>query len=193
MKHTLRNILVLATILAFGSLFLMPKSHLNTFEELPKPAIAVEAPAKPSIPVELAIESIGVIAPVTSVGILGKSMAVPTNDIDVGWYNLGVRPGDVGSAVLAGHVNWYGGQDAVFTNLHLVQIGDTIIVRDDQGRYHYFMVRDIKRYPIHADASEVFNSDDGLAHLNLVTCDGPWNSLIKTHEMRLVVFADKVE
>jgi hypothetical protein len=39
----------------------------------------------------------------------------------------------------------------------------------------------------------VFASNDGGAHLNLITCAGEWNKGKKSYSERLVVFADKVE
>jgi len=33
-------------------------------------------------------------------------------------------------------------------------------------------------------------SNDGKAHLNLITCAGVWDEVEKSHSSRLVVFAD---
>ena len=119
-------------------------------------------------------------------------MAVPESPLDVGWYKFGVRPGDKGNAVLAGHVSRLGGGDAVFTNLHLVTMGDNIKISYEDGSEEFFIVQDIKRYPVSSDTKEVFVSHDGKAHLNLITCDGPWSVAMGTHSLRLVVFADKI-
>ncbi len=215
MKRMVRMMSILAAT-AFGmSIFLVPSSapgQEETLVRLPVQSSATdwEAPlesqqqADVSLtttttltvaprPVTLSIPSINVVAPVASVGIFGKAMAVPANSTDVGWYEFGVPPGMVGSAVLAGHVNWYGGKDAVFTNLHDIVVGDRIEVTDSSGTQHVFVVRELKQYAINADTSEVFISNDGLSHLNLITCDGAWSTLMGTHEKRLVVFADKVQ
>ena len=214
MKRIVRTISILAAA-AFGiSVFLVPTPAPGQEDTLlrvpsePLPVMEETAPQEPqrevivppvtaialsARPVALSIPSIDVAAPVASVGIFGKAMAVPANSTEVGWYEFGVRPGMVGSAVLAGHVNWYGGKDAVFTKLHDIEIGDRIQVTDSLGMTHTFVVREKKQYPINADTSEVFLSNDGLAHLNLITCDGPWSALMGTHERRLVVFADKLQ
>ncbi|HEY1041179.1 MAG TPA: class F sortase [Candidatus Paceibacterota bacterium] len=167
---------------------------LNSAEELPLyPPIKIEAPT-PSAPVQLSIDKIGIYTTIESVGIsIGGSMAVPENVNNVGWYNKGAVPGEPGTAVLAGHVNSRGGGDAVFTRLHELEIGDKIRVTNDQGRVETFVVRNTLRYSVLADTSDIFTSTDGLSHLNLITCEGVWSSLFKTHNRRLVIFTDKIE
>lgn len=154
--------------------------------------ISEEAPTERIFPIELSIDSIGVTAPIELVGVLNGAMAVPTVAENAGWYEFGTVPGDIGSAVLAGHVNWRDRPNAVFTNLKKVQVGDIIKITNSNGEFVYFLVNEIKSYNLYADTTEVFSSDDGLAHLNLITCDGLWNSLIKSHESRLVIFAIKI-
>ncbi len=201
MKHLLRNICILGALLVGISVFLVPESYLNVYDthtvvptvEIVQDSDPVVQKTTESVPVRLSIESVGMSAPIESVGILGKAMAVPTNSDSVGWYELGVRPGDTGSAVLAGHVNWYGGQDAVFSSLRDVAIGDVITVMDSEGTTVSFVVRETRRYQLHDDTREVFTAHDGRAHLRLITCDGPWNAIMGTHELRLVVFAEKIE
>ena len=165
-----------------GPIILEDNFELNIIEEVPAEKIT---------PVELSIESVNIKAPIELVGTLNGAMAVPTLPENVGWYEHGPLPGESGSAVLAGHVNWRDNPNAVFTNLKKVQVGDIIKVRNSDGEVITFLVKEIKSYPIYADTKEVFSSDDGLAHLNLITCDGLWNSIIKSHESRLVIFAVK--
>ncbi|MBP9821751.1 MAG: class F sortase [Candidatus Pacebacteria bacterium] len=141
-------------------------------------------------PVHISIPSIGVDADIESVGkIEDGKMGVPFIPMNVGWYKHGPRPGELGSAVMDGHVNWFGGMDAVFTNLHTIQIGDEIFIVDDGGIQRIFVVERLERYRPHDDAREIFKSHDDLVRLNLITCDGPWDDVMKTHSFRLVVFA----
>ena len=49
----------------------------------------------------------------------------------------------------------------------------------------------IKKYDPNADAKDVFNLNDGKAHLNLITCVGIWNKIKKSRSERLVVFTDR--
>jgi LPXTG-site transpeptidase (sortase) family protein len=138
----------------------------------------------PSIALDAAIDSVGLTP--------GSDMAVPSDPLHAGWYDLGPRPGEIGSAVIDGHVNWYYGATGVFADLHKLQAGDTITVEDATGVSSSFVVREIRRYDPSADASEVFFSTDGKAHLNLITCDGVWDKNAQQYSVRLVVFADKI-
>lgn len=144
------------------------------------------------LPVRLKIPSIKVNAVIESVGLTSKGeMGTPKIPLDVAWYNLGPRPGEIGSAAIAGHVNWYNGAVSAFANLNKLKIGDRIIIQDDKGVEVSFIVRKIKAFTSKEDPSEVFISHDGRSHLNLITCFGVWDKKAKQYSKRLVVFADK--
>ena len=146
----------------------------------------------PGLPIHLTIQKINVDALVEYMGLTPQgAMAVPKGPVDVGWYSLGPRPGEVGSAVLAGHEGWKDAQPAVFDTLHTLSKGDSVSVEDDKGVTISFVVREIRTYNQIADASSVFGSTDGKAHLNLITCEGVWDPSTKTYANRLVVFTDK--
>ncbi len=119
-------------------------------------------------------------------------MDVPSHPDNVGWYNLGSRPGEIGSAVLAGHLDWYNGKTAVFQHLDRLRKGDTLSVETDNGRFLLFVVREIRTYQPTEYAPEVFQKSDGR-HLNLVTCGGTWDSARKMYSKRRVIFTDAIE
>lgn len=137
----------------------------------------------PSINVESNFESVGI----NPVG----EMDVPKGPANVAWYNLGVTPGAIGSSVVAGHSGWKNGTPAVFDNLYKVKVGEKIYVENANGVITTFVVKKKRTYKPDADAEDVFNSSDGIAHLNLITCTGDWDKINKVHSDRLVVFADK--
>jgi LPXTG-site transpeptidase (sortase) family protein len=144
------------------------------------------------LPARLKIPVIGVDAPVNPVGLTSDgAMGVPKGPADVAWYNLGPRPGDSGSAVIAGHFGWKNNIPAVFDNLHKLRKGDKMSVEDEKGVVITFVVREVRTYDKDSDASDVFGSGDGKVNLNLITCTGAWNKKEKTFSKRLVVFADK--
>lgn len=144
------------------------------------------------LPVRITIPAITVDAAVESVGITAHGqMDLMKNPDNVAWYQLGSRPGDKGSAVIAGHSGiWKNGEAALFDKLHTLRPGDNIIVQDDAGTQASFIVRESKSYDPDDDAAEVFLSHDGIAHLNLITCEGAWDEASKSYAKRLVVFAD---
>ena len=118
-------------------------------------------------------------------------MGVPNNTADVGWFDLGSRPGERGSAVIAGHLNAQDGGAGVFSQLSQLKTGDKMSVEDESGTSFTFVVRESREYkPGYAD--EVFSQNDG-SHLNLITCEGFWDPGQKSYSKRLVVFTDMVE
>jgi sortase A len=138
----------------------------------------------PNIHIDAGVENMGL----TSSGELDTTKT-PEN---VGWYKLGNRPGDNGTAVITGHFGWKNGMPAAFDNLHTLQAGDKLYVDDANGKAITFVVRQLHTYTQNEDATGVFSSSDGKAHLNLITCEGSWNGAAKSYSNRLVVFADKV-
>lgn len=169
-------------------LYAQPISFINSVEP-----VFVPKQADVGLPIRLKIPKIKVDAAIEYVGLNSKGeMGIPKLPRNTAWYNLGPRPGTIGSAAIAGHLNWYSGATGVFANLSKLRIGDKIMVRDDQGATSTFIVRKIRMYTSKEDASEVFVSNDGRSHLNLITCDGVWDKKAKQYSKRLVVFADKV-
>lgn len=145
-------------------------------------------------PVRLIIPKIHVNASIERVGLTPDgAMDTPEDAKDVAWLELGQRPGNQGSAVIAGHYGRRNGEGSAFDDLHELRIGDSVTVQDEAGEDVVFAVRAIRRYDPNADASSVFGSTDGKSHLNLITCEGVWDDAIGGYPERLVVFADKVE
>lgn len=164
---------------------------------------AVKAPFVPQevdpvdpkeLPVILRIEKTHLSAPVEPVGInaLGE-METPQKIANVAWFKYGVRPGQIGSAVINGHYGWKRFEASAFDNLHTLRIGDTVQVVDGNGATLTFVVRKLQRFAWDADPKAVFVSTDGKSHLNLITCEGTWDPEKKTYLDRLVVFTDRVE
>lgn len=162
-------------------------------QTLPTSTISVKSPVKKGVPIHLSIPAIGIDTQIEKVGLTSNgAMDVPKGRINAGWFELGTRPGEMGSAVIAGHSGWKGNLSAVFDNLDKLHKGDKIFVKDDKGEVMTFVVREGRLYSPTADSVEIFNTKDG-SHLNLITCAGIWSEVTKTSSKRLVVFADLLE
>jgi LPXTG-site transpeptidase (sortase) family protein len=149
-------------------------------------------PINIGLPVRLKIPTIGVDASIYYIGLTQSGvMDIKKDPTQVAWYEFGPRPGNNGSAVIAGHYGWTGEKGSVFNNLHKLKKGDEIIIIDNNNRPITFVMRESRKFDPNADASSIFNSNDGKAHLNLITCDGTWQDSKQTYSDRLVVFADK--
>lgn len=144
-----------------------------------------------SSPVRLTVANIRVNALVNPVGLTKSGdMDIDSNAEQVAWYKSGPKPGEEGSAVIAGHYGWKDGVPSVFNDLNTLVKGDKISTTDDGGRVKTFIVTRTEIYTPHQDATSIFKSDDGKAHLNLVTCQGSWNNSAQTYSERLVVFTE---
>lgn len=149
--------------------------------------------ANPGLPIRLQIPKIKVDASLEQIGLtVDEAVDVPKGLVNAGWYDLGPRPGEIGSAVITGHYGvWKNGIPTVFNNLFKLQKGDKIYIKDEKGMTIAFVVRKIQKYNPNADATEIFTSSDNKAHLNLITCEGVWNKVAKSYPNRLVIFADR--
>lgn len=147
----------------------------------------------PGLPIRLQIPKIKVDAALESVGLTPQgAVGVPKGPTNAAWFNLGPRPGENGSAVIDGHYGvWKNGKATVFNNLYKLRPGDKLYVKDKKGSTTAFVVREFRTYGPEDDASEVFISSDGKAHLNLITCEGIWDKVSKSYSKRLVVFTDR--
>lgn len=154
------------------------------------PASTATAVAAGDKPVRLLIPSLGVNANVQDVGIAASgNMAVPSNFTDVAWYRYGPVPGEVGSAVMDGHVDNGLSLAGVFKHLSDIKVGDDIYVKNQNGQTLHFKVSDIELYPYKSvPTDQIFNPKD-TARLNLITCDGTWVQGQRTYDHRLVVYS----
>lgn len=144
------------------------------------------------VPVHLRIPAIDVDAVLETVGItVNGEMDTPKDPANAAWFNLGPHPGEVGNAVIDGHLDWFNGASAVFENLSKLQKGDKIYVVDERGVTTTFMVREFGIYDQNQDATSVFRSVDGKAHLNIITCEGAWSRSQQSYSSRLVVFSNR--
>ncbi|MBA3926842.1 class F sortase [Listeria rustica] len=144
------------------------------------------------IPVRIKIPAIQVDAPVIQVGkTTNGQMEVPNNTVETGWYNPGYKPGSLGNAVIAGHVDSKKGA-AVFFYLKELQAGDEILLADKSGRKLTFAVQSKKSYLAEkAPINQIFGSSTNRL-LNLITCTGTFDYERRTHIDRLVVTAKLV-
>ena len=160
----------------------------SAYSSIPAPGAAPSG-----LPVRLEIPEIGVDSFIEDAYITPQgAMEVPSGTVDVAWFALGPHPGQVGSAVIGGHFGIENGVPFVFYDLSKLKAGDKIYIINDEGDTIAFVVSSTALYGANADATTVFTSSDGLAHLNLITCEGIWNEISGEYPDRTVVFANEV-
>lgn len=186
----------ITAVIAFGTSFmkqeLLPSrnaSHSGNEE-----AVASVQAKHPDIPVTLTIPKLAIEADVESVGLDSNGdMDVPQDADNVAWYNLGYKPGEKGSAVIAGHFDKVSGAPAVFYDLEKLSIGDRVITKDKTGETTTFTVVRLATYPDDMfPLQEVFGQSQ-KSMLNLITCDGKWNKDTNSYSHRTVVYTEMSE
>lgn len=156
------------------------------------PVEAITLQASVENPVRLMIPAIKIDAVIEQVGLTPEGrMDAPKGPTTVGWFLQGPRPGEEGSAVIAGHSGWKNNTPAVFDNLDTLRPGDTISVGDEKGMVTTFVVREVRNYKQYDESTDVFTSPDDKVHLNLITCEGVWDAALENYPDRLVVFTDE--
>jgi hypothetical protein len=149
--------------------------------------VTVPGPASP--PVRLTIPAIRVATPLVRLGReRDGSMQVPTDFARAGWFAEGPTPGQVGPAVIAGHVDSKTGP-AVFYRLRELRPGDTVQVERADGARLRFVVEQARSFPKATfPTAEVFGPAPWAA-LRLVTCGGDFDRAAGSYRDNLVVFA----
>jgi sortase (surface protein transpeptidase) len=159
---------------------------------VPSPApVAVTAPAERPLqgpPTRVRVPRIGVDSSLVTLGLdrAGKLEAPKAYDT-AGWYSDGPAPGDVGPAVLAGHVDSKAGP-AVFYRLHELKVGDRIEVRRGRDTVT-FTVSGVTRHPKNRFPTTAVYGPTPGAELRLVTCGGVFDRLRNSYRDNVVVFA----
>jgi sortase (surface protein transpeptidase) len=132
-------------------------------------------PAPVALPVSLTIPAIGVQTSLIHLGLEADgTLQVPSTTAVAGWYTGSPRPGAVGAAVIAGHVDSYLGP-GVFFELRELRPGEPVYVKRADGSVAEFKVTAVRQYlktqfPTAAVYGAVPDSE-----LRLITCGGTFD------------------
>ena len=162
--------------------------------QLPPPAAvkSIAVPAAPvvarSTPVSLTIPAIGLQVLLSTLGLNPDgTVQVPTDIQQPGWYRLGPSPGQVGSAVILGHVDSYLGP-AAFFKLPTLVAGDQVDVALADGVMATFVVNTVVMYPKTYFPTSLVYATHGYQALQLVTCGGTFDPETGHYLSNVVVY-----
>lgn len=142
-----------------------------------------------SLPVLLIVPSLKIKTSLVQLGRLADgTMATPTNPSVAGWYRYSPTPGQIGPAVIVGHVDSRTGP-AVFYDLRKLKIGQVVSVRRRDGSQVNFSVYKLANYSQRNFPTKVVYGDTVRPELRLITCGGPFNYLTGHYTQNTVVFA----
>src|SRR5690606_4056901 len=120
-------------------------------------------------------------------------MDVPVDWYNAGWYQYGPRPGEQGSAVIAGHLDTPTGDTSIFYNLDNLATGDQVQVTDVTGKTLTFEVVDSQVFSDQNFPLKLVFEQNDAARLNLITCTGTFDQSARNYSDRLVVFTKLVD
>ena len=169
-----------------------PQDRVERIEREPEPEPepeAVEEPASISVPA-IDVDA----APVVPVGLEDDgSMEIPEDVSTIGWYDLGVMPGEEGTAVLSGHVDSRTQGPGAFFDLRHLDVDDTVTIDHDDGTSSEWRVTARTAYPKdELPIRDIFTrfSDTRLV---LITCGGDFDSDTRHYTENIVVYTEPVE
>jgi sortase (surface protein transpeptidase) len=165
---------------------------------LPAPAATLAAqprsasPPPAARPVSLTIPLIGVKTQLVKLGLTADgALQVPSSTTVAGWYTGAPRPGDIGSAVIVGHVDSLTGP-GVFYRLSELRPGNRIFVLRADRTTVAFRVTAVRAYQKdHFPTHDVYGPTPD-AELRLITCGGDFNPATGHYLSNVVVYATQV-
>lgn len=150
---------------------------------------AARAHAEMATPARVRIPSIAVDSALLLLGVDDTGALLPPDDFgQAGWFPGGPVPGDVGPAVIAGHVDSYVGP-AVFFRLRELTAGDVILLDRTDGTTIRFTVTATHRYPKNDFPTEQVYGPTPRAELRLITCGGAFDRSARSYLDNIVVTA----
>lgn len=157
------------------------------------PAVAVAAVERTaSPPVELTVPALGLDVPLGGLRTdRSGALQVDPDPSRAGWYADGPAPGDLGPAVLAGHLDSRAGP-GVFAGLDRLRPGARITVARADGTAADFEVREVTTYAKRDFPTARVYGGSGVATLRIITCGGAFDPATGRYRSNTVVFADLV-
>ena len=149
------------------------------------------APMWASVPTRLQVPAIGVDTGLIPLGLAANgALDVPPSGFPAGWYTGAPTPGELGPAVITGHIDWNG--PGVFFALRKLTPGAVVTVTRADGSTAVFTVTEVAEYGKSDFPTELVYGGLDYAGLRLVTCGGKFNRKAGHYEDNIVVFASLV-
>jgi len=181
----------------FGFNLSAPRKFVPIVNSLPAPVAKTPAPARPvglprSEPVSISIPKIDLSADVVSTGLgANGSIQVPPNPEATGWYSGSPTPGEIGPAVIVGHLDRVGGI-AVFWRLRELLPGDTVEITRADSSVATFKVDTVEQYSQANFPTAKVYGNINYAGIRLITCGGTFNTDTRHYSDNTVVYGSLV-
>ena len=145
-----------------------------------------------SVPVRVEVPSLAVDSELMELGLQADgTMEVPPDAFPAGWFTGGPTPGELGPAVIVGHIDWVTGP-GVFFRLAELAVGDEIRVSRTDGTVAVFRTTQVTLYPKDEFPTDLVYGNLDHAGLRLISCGGAFNQSTGHYEDNVVAFAELV-
>lgn len=142
-------------------------------------------------PISIAIPALGIDQSLVQLGVNpDRTLEVPTNGNDIGWWRSGPAPGEAGGAVIAAHLTYNGGQPAVFIDLPDLTAGSEVLIDREDGSVATYQVTATEVVDKDEFPNEEIYRLEGAPVLTLITCGGEF--LNGSYTDNVIVYASLV-
>lgn len=141
-----------------------------------------------SSPASIEVKDLDINQRVQPVGVDDNNDFDVPSATEIGWYKYGSSPGEIGSTVMAAHVD-FNNEVGVFFNLRHISIGSEISIKSTNGENFKYKVVDKSIFDKeNAPLSKIF-SRTGPDRLYLVTCGGEFDPSTTSYNGNVVIQA----
>ncbi|HEY3469685.1 MAG TPA: class F sortase [Amycolatopsis sp.] len=157
----------------------------------PRPAVAA---LPKSEPVSIDIPKIDARSSLVPLGLNpDNTIQVPpvTTPLQAGWYTYAPTPGEVGPAIVLGHVDG-NHQKGIFFRLKELAPGDRVEIARKDGTTASFEVTKVHQVPKETFENEGVYDDTAGPELRLITCGGVFDRTAHNYVDNIVVYAKLV-
>ncbi len=167
-----------------------PRATQQSPEPVPVPATPV------TLPLSVTIPAIDVASELITVGLNPDGtleVPQPGPDYDkAAWFRDSPRPGEIGPAVIEGHVDSAANGPSAFYDLGRMTVGDRVDVGREDGSVVTFEVYDVRVVPKDDFPTLLVYGNTPGPELRLITCGGPFDSNAGSYLDNVIVFARQV-
>ncbi|MCU1685632.1 MAG: class sortase [Amycolatopsis sp.] len=143
-------------------------------------------------PTRVRVPKIGADSSLISIALdASGNIAVPSANkpMQAAWYQLSPVPGNVGPAIILGHVDG-NKQEGVFFNLKKLAAGDEILVDRSDGKQEKFVVDHKTEVPKDNFPQDAVFGNTTKPQLRLITCGGVFDHAAHSYQDNIVVYAN---
>ncbi|WP_020662586.1 class F sortase [Amycolatopsis benzoatilytica] len=154
-------------------------------------SVSAAAALPKSDPVSLDIPKIDAHSSLVPLGLNpDNSVQVPpvSTPMQAGWYQNGPTPGEIGPAVVLGHVDG-NKHKGIFYRLKEMRPGDEVRIARRDGTTAQFVVTKVDQVPKDTFPTDAVYGDTSDAELRLITCGGAFDRSEHSYVDNIIVYA----